>query len=220
MTKSSKGPKVAIVYVRVSTADQVESGASLDAQTFSLIAEAERRGYVAQVVREEGLSAKTISKRPALVAALEALKTGEASALFAWSLDRVSRTALDFLIIFNASQKEGWELVFLNSGAMDHTTPQGQAMLTMSAAFAQLERDLIGLRTKEALEQRKREGVTLGRPQRQPVEIVERVALERSEGKSLRAIAEGLTRDGIPTSQGGKAWHASSIAKVLARVAA
>jgi hypothetical protein len=50
--------------------------------------------------------------------------------------------------------------------------------------------------------------------------IVERVASERAAGKSLRAIAAGLTADGIPTSQGGKAWHASTISKVLARVAA
>ena len=185
-----------------------------------LIAEAERRGYVTQIVREEGLSAGTVSKRPALLAALEALKTGEASALFAVRMDRLCRSALDFLTLFNASQKQGWELVFLDSGSINHTTPQGQAMLTISAAMAQLEKDLIGLRTKEGLAQRKREGVTLGRKQRQPVEIVERVARERSEGKSLRAIAAGLTADGIPTSQGGKAWHASSISKVLARVAA
>jgi len=95
----------------------------------------------------------------------------------------------------------------------------GEMMLTVNEDSSQLKPKPIAQRTKEGLAQRKREGVTLGRKQRQPVEIVERVARERSEGKSLRAIAAGLTADGIPTSQGGKAWHASSIAKVLARVA-
>lgn len=39
---------------------------------------------------------------------------------------------------------------------------------------------------------------------------------EREEGRSLRNIADGLTSDGIATAQGGKAWHASTVSKVLA----
>lgn len=219
MTQSSKGPQIAIVYVRVSTAEQVESGASLDAQTVALIAEAERRGYVAQVVREEGISGKSISKRPALMGALEALKTGKAHALIALRVDRVSRSVVDFSTILEASNREGWALILPESD-VDTASPSGRFLLSVLASAAQFERDLIAQRTKEALAQRKREGMTLGRPQRQPALIVERVASERAAGKSLRAIAAGLTADGIPTSQGGKAWHASTISKVLARVAA
>jgi Recombinase len=39
---------------------------------------------------------------------------------------------------------------------------------------------------------------------------------ERNAGLSLRAIADGLTRDGIATAHGGRAWHASTVRKVLA----
>ena len=42
----------------------------------------------------------------------------------------------------------------------------------------------------------------------------QRIGAERAEGKSLRAIAEGLTADGIQTARGGK-WHASTIKHVL-----
>jgi hypothetical protein len=35
-------------------------------------------------------------------------------------------------------------------------------------------------------------------------------------GRRCEPIAGGLTRDGIPTAQGGQAWHASTVRKVLA----
>ena len=46
-------------------------------------------------------------------------------------------------------------------------------------------------------------------------EIVERIVSERDAGSSFRTIADGLTRDGIATAQGGRSWHASTVRKVL-----
>ena len=59
------------------------------------------------------------------------------------------------------------------------------------------------------------EGVRLGRPSALPAEIVARIVAERESGSSLRVIADGLNRDGIATAQGGRAWHASTVRKVL-----
>lgn len=216
MTTAAK--PVALIYVRVSTAEQVESGASLDAQVALLVEEAERRGYAPQIVREEGISAKSISKRPALLAALADLRAGHAAALIALRVDRVSRSVADFASILDASQREGWALVLPESD-VDTGTAAGRFLLSVLASAAQFERDLIAQRTREALAQRKREGATLGRPDRQPVAVVERISSERKAGKSLRAIAADLTAEGVPTSQGGSAWHASTVRAVLARVA-
>ena len=61
----------AIVYIRVSTEEQVENY-SLGTQEDICRKEAERRGMtVTQVFREEGRSAKTITGRPILVEMLE-----------------------------------------------------------------------------------------------------------------------------------------------------
>ena len=44
-----------------------------------------------------------------------------------------------------------------------------------------------------------------GRPSTLSLEIVTRIVAEREAGSSLRAIADSLTIDGIPTAQGGQA---------------
>lgn len=57
----------AVVYLRVSTEEQVDNY-SLDTQANICHKEAERRGLtIAEVFREEGRSAKTIVDRPALI---------------------------------------------------------------------------------------------------------------------------------------------------------
>jgi len=47
--------------------------------------------------------------------------------------------------------------------------------------------------------------------------VVARIRRERAEGVSSRAIAAALNGDGVPTGQGGKAWHASTVRAVLAQ---
>ncbi len=88
-------------------------------------------------------------------------------------------------------------------------------MANVMATFAQLERELIGQRTREALAVKRSQGVRLGRPSTVPQEVIERISRERASGKSLRAIAAGLTSDGVPTAHGGKAWHASTVKSLL-----
>jgi hypothetical protein len=68
----------------------------------------------------------------------------------------------------------------------------------------------------KALAVKRAQGVRLGRPSTLPSEIVARIVAERDAGSSLRAIADGLTRDGVATAQGGRAWYASTVRKVLA----
>lgn len=55
---------LALGHVRVSTADQVENGASLDAQRTTLIGEADRRGWDFELVADEGLSGKNMRTAP------------------------------------------------------------------------------------------------------------------------------------------------------------
>jgi DNA invertase Pin-like site-specific DNA recombinase len=88
--------------------------------------------------------------------------------------------------------------------------------LSMFASVARFERDRISERTREALAVKRAQGVRLGRPSTLPLGTVTRIVAERDAGSSLRAIADGLASDGVPTAQGGRAWHASTVRKVLA----
>jgi DNA invertase Pin-like site-specific DNA recombinase len=83
----------------------------------------------------------------------------------------------------------------------------------MLATFARFERRLIGQRTKEALAVKKAAGIRLGRTPG----VVRRIHRQRARGASLRAIADNLNRDGVPTAQGGVQWYAPTVRHVLLR---
>lgn len=205
-----------IGYIRVSTEEQADSRAGLEAQRAAILAEAERRGWkLVEVIEDAGYSGKNL-KRPGIQAALEALQSRRADTLVVAKLDRLSRSLLDFAGLMDKATRERWALVALDLG-VDTTSPAGEAMANVLATFAQFERRLIGQRTREALATKKAQGVRLGRPTNVPAEVVERVREAKDRGLSLRAIAAMLNEDGVPTGQGGRQWYASSVKAVLDR---
>jgi DNA invertase Pin-like site-specific DNA recombinase len=207
-----------IAYLRVSTDEQAQGGAGLEAQRAAILAEAERRGWSeVRFIEDAGFSGKD-TRRPGLQLALEILERGEAAGLVVSKMDRLSRSLLDFTTIMATAQRQGWALVALDC-PVDPGTPAGEAMASIMATFSQLERRLIGERTREALAIRRAEGVQLGRPRSVPDDVVARIAAARTAGESLRAIAESLNTEGVPTGQGGRLWHASTVRAVLRSLA-
>jgi DNA invertase Pin-like site-specific DNA recombinase len=209
-------PMRVLGYVRVSTDEQGRSGAGLDAQRSAIRNECERRGWrLVETIEDAGYSARNL-KRPGVQSARELLSNGRADALVVAKLDRLSRSMLDFTALMAEAQKQSWALVALDC-AVDTTTPAGEAMANVLATFAQFERRLIGQRTKEALAEKRRQGVKLGRRPELPPKVVRRMERERGRGESLRAIAAGLNADHVPTAHGGKQWWAETVRSVLAR---
>ena len=210
-------PTLAVGYVRVSTAEQHASGAGLEDQRRAVRAECERRGWKLLRTYEDanGASARNL-RRPALQEALEALSSGKAHVLVASKLDRLSRSVIDFATLMAQAEREGWSIVVLDVN-VDTSTPSGTFMANVVAASAQYERELISERTKRALAVKQAEGVKLGRPRTVPDEVRTRIASLRAEGLSLRAIADKLNAEGVPTGQGGSRWYASAVSAVLKR---
>ena len=205
----------AIGYLRVSTEEQADSRAGLDAQRAAILAEAQRRGWrLVEMIEDAGFSGKDMN-RPGIVAALDALKRHKADTLVVSKLDRLSRSMLDFAALMDRAAKEHWALVALDLG-VDTTTPAGEMMANVLATFAQFERRLIGQRTRDALAAKRASGTRLGRPPTMPEPVVARIRSERAAGRTLSAIAEGLSIDAVPTAQGGKRWYASTVRTVLA----
>lgn len=206
---------LALAYVRVSTSEQVEHGASLDAQRATLLTEGQKRGWDVEVVADEGFSGKSLN-RPGLKAALERLDAGRADFLMAIRLDRVSRSVSDFAGLLDRASKRGWGLTLLSPN-IDTSDPAGRFTANVLASAAQYERELIGVRTREGMAQRRSEGVRLGRPRSIPSEVVDRILADRQSGHSLRRIADRLNKESVPTAQGGVRWYASTVKAVLAR---
>lgn len=209
----------AVGYLRVSTLEQSDSGAGLRAQGEAIESDALRRGWELVAIQEDaGASGKSLSGRPGLMAALETVENGEAEALVVAKLDRLSRSLLDFAGLMERARKRGWSLVALDLG-VDTSTPSGEMMASVLATFAQFERRLIGQRTKEALAIKRAQGVRLGRPHTMSAEAVAMIRELRAQGRSYRAIADALNERGLPTAQGGRAWHPQTVRLVALRAA-
>lgn len=202
-----------IGYLRVSTEEQALSGLGLAAQRKRVEDEAARRGWVVTWVVDDGYSAKDLN-RPGIAGALAALAQGEAAALVVAKLDRLSRSVIDFANTLTVAKKQGWAVVLLDLG-VDTTTPNGKLVAGLMAQIAEWEREMIGLRTREAMAAAKQRGTRLGRPREVAPHVLTRVVGMRAEGLSLRAIARVLNDEGVPTVRGGRCWHPATIRGLL-----
>jgi DNA invertase Pin-like site-specific DNA recombinase len=206
---------IALIYARVSTDRQRETGHSLDSQSTLLIKRAEADGYRVEIITENGSGRNT--RRPLLIKAIERLNKGQAAALYVLDIDRLARSARHLLEIAETAQRKGWRLV-ISTLNIDTSTSQGKMSLTMFAAFAEFESDVISDRVKRQHEARRERGITWGVEQGAKPELDlktrRQIIRERRQGKSLRAIAKGLEAKEIPTARGGK-WHAATIRAII-----
>ena len=213
-TRQSPNPTTFVGYVRVSTTEQADSGLGLAAQRATIRAEAARRGWtLAATYEDAGASGKSLTGRPARSEALSARDRGEAAGLVVAKLDRLSRSVGDAADLLDRAGRAGWALVACDLG-VDTSTPAGEAMANVMATFAQLERRLIGQRTKDALAVKRAEGVRLGRPPTLPAEVVERIVAAHDGGEGWSAIGRALDTDGVPTAQGGARWYPATVRAV------
>ncbi|WP_238534700.1 recombinase family protein [Gordonia polyisoprenivorans] len=198
-------------YIRVSTQEQADSRLGIEAQEAALTAEAARRGWELTIYRDEGASGKNVN--PGLRSALDQLAAGNAAGLVVTKLDRLARSVSHASDIIERAQSQGWNLVMLDLG-IDLATPSGEAMAHMLATFAQLERRLIGERTKAALAAKKAQGATLGRPRLVTEPIAQRIVGMREQGLSYAAIASELTAAGELSPAGRPTWQASTVRRI------
>ena len=220
----------AIGYIRVSTEMQVNEGVSLDAQTAKIRAYCELNDLeLIEIVCDAGKSAKT-TNRDGLQKCLAAIASGEAGALVVYKLDRLSRKVLDTLNLISEIESHGASLHSI-SEKLDTSSALGKFFVNMTAALAQLESNQISERVTMAMAYKKDEGQHCGRAaygfemvDKELVKVesqFEAIAIireMRASGAALRAIADRLNGEGIPTQRGGK-WQASTINQIIKREA-
>ena len=134
-----------VVYYRVSTKKQGESGLGLEAQRTYV-----RHFYSDRNIIEEfteKVSGKDVSNRPRLLEALELCRRGQATLVVA-KIDRLSRNTEQALSIYR--ELDG-RLESCDIPNLDKFT------LTLFMAIADRERELIGIRTKAALDEKRKQ---------------------------------------------------------------
>ena len=203
--------RLAVAYLRVSTEEQAASGLGLEAQRAEVERYAAERGLtVVSWHVDEGISAATMGKRPALLEALGAIDAGRAGVLLAKDASRLSRSLSDLSSLLSAATQDGW-CVRTADGLVDTCDPQGQLLPHFLGVVADLERQFTSQRTRQALAAAKARGTVLGKRSTLPAEVVERIVAERASGLTWQAIADGLNGAGVPTGQGGSTWRPSSV---------
>jgi len=193
-------------------------------QTSRLEAYCQMRGLtLARIVREEGVSAsKPLADRPGGAAVMRAIATRQAAHIVALKLDRLFRDAADALLRIREWDHSGvaLHLVDMGGAAVDTASAMGRMMLTILAGFAEWERNVIAERTAAVLAHKKKNREVYGTTplgfQRDgdqlvedatELEVIQRMRALRREGLSLRAIADRLNAEAVPTKQGARWYH-------------
>lgn len=179
-------------YGRVSTKEQT---------TENQRREIEAAGYAVDYWHaDEGVSGKvSAAQRPQFAKMLSQIRDGET--LVVTKLDRLGRDAQDVGATIKALAARRIEVIVLQLGKLDLTSAAGKLMLTMLAAVAEMERDLLVERTQSGLARAKAEGKTLGRPasstDEQRAAMVKRY--QGGEGESISALARdfGISRASV-----------------------
>lgn len=206
-------------YTRVSTREQAEDGHGLDAQRLEITRTAEARGWtVVRWCEDAGASGASLSGRTGWSEAVALAEAGQVDAVVATKIDRVSRSVADFAGLVARAKDRAWNLVVLDIG-LDLSTPTGEFVATIMCAAAQLERRMIGQRTKDGLAAAKAKGIRVGRPPQITDDVAQRAADLRATGLTLAEVADRLTAEGVPTARGGDRWWPSTVRAVLNRAA-
>lgn len=146
------------IYIRVSTAHQVEEGFSLEAQENRLKQIAKLNNYkIYKIYADKGISGKDTIHRPEFQQMMEDMKKGCFSKILVMKLDRISRSVADLENIIKQLQKYncGFESA---SEKIDTTSSMGLMFIRLLGVFAQFERERIAERIKDAFEEKIKQG--------------------------------------------------------------
>ncbi|MHA6668592.1 recombinase family protein [Homoserinimonas sp. A447] len=139
-----------IGYARVSTSEQ---SLNLQRDAFAAV-------NVERVFEDHGVSGR-LASRPGLDACLDFLREGDTLAVY--RLDRLGRSTRHTLELLHQLDARGIGFRSLTE-SIDTGGPMGRAMITIIAAFAQLEADVSRERTMAGLAAARERGRVGGRP--------------------------------------------------------
>jgi len=236
-----------LLYSRVSTDKQSESGLGLDVQhkrNMSLIKLLDVPTDI-EHFRDEGVSASVpFEHRPAgndLMLKIGARwdigrvsDSSEETRLIAYSLDRLFRDVDDGRAMLKWFDERGVRVFLSNEGgnAIDASSAMGRFLITIRLAQGEFERGLTGERTKAALGALKARGGRVGEPpygwkttcvkakfEHDPAEqmVIASILDWDGEGCSSREIARRLNDVIEVKTRDGKQWSHTQILRILGR---
>ena len=219
----------AIGYIRVSTEDQAKEGISLDNQAAKIKAYSELKDLdLIEIVADAGISAKNLN-RPGVKKVLELARKKEIGAMVVYKLDRLFRSTVDAIETTELFDKQDIAFHSINEN-LDTQSAMGRFFFTLTAALAEMERNIIGERTRSALAHKRAKGektggnVPYGYDVTEACHLVENPTEQkglhlirdlRGKGYTLWAICLELEKEGHRTKTGKVQWHPQTISQIL-----
>jgi len=155
----SKEHKVAIyIYLRVSTSAQDTQN-----QLHGIHQYCQERGIQADAVIEDTASGSVAWNSRKIGELLSAADKGDV--LLVAEVSRMARSTLQVLEILKFASEKQVSIIIVKNGLQFDNSMQSKITATILGLAAEIERDFISMRTKEALAKRKASGKQLGRPQ-------------------------------------------------------
>lgn len=189
-----------LVLVARASKGKEDQANSIDAQIKRAEQFCQEKGFSLIVIDEcleQGISGKhvTTGKRVGPKHAIEMVKAGQADGVIASKLDRLGRSLVQIVEVADELYKAGGVLYFTNSGEAENTA-MGRAFLQMMGIMAELERNLISERTKDALEVVKekgsKSGKAIGRPRNEDEERNAKILESWDRLGNYNAVAKEL----------------------------
>lgn len=170
-------------YLRVSTDNK---GQTTDNQR-KLLVDGDFR--VDEFFSEDGVSGSTPAfKRPVFTAMMAKAKAGDTVIVVA--VDRLGRNAVDVLNVIEEFKVRGVKLRVKQFDGVDLTSSTGKMLVTVMAALAEMEKNMLVERTVAGLDRTRAQGTKLGRPLTIPPATLRLMAYEReANGASLDTLS-------------------------------
>lgn len=226
-----KAKKRVCAYCRVSTdSEEQKESYSNQLSHYSEYIQSKADWQFVDIYADEGISGTSAKKRPQFNRMIEDAKAGKIDLILTKSISRFARNTVDLLKNVRELKERGIAVLFEkeNINTLEST---GEVLLTILSSIAQDESRNISENSRWGILKGFRDGKVhcnttrfLGYDKDENGElvineaeakIVRRIYQEYLEGKSYKAIAEGLEADGIPTVTGNKKWWDSTITKIL-----
>lgn len=180
-----------IAYLRVSTEKQF-----LENQKDEILRFADKNNITIDKWYKETVSGSVSSKERKLSKLLKHMKPGDS--LIVTEISRLSRTLLDIMNILHLCIQKKVVLYSTKEGYVFQDNINSKVLGFAFGLVAEIERNLISIRTKEALARRKQEGQVLGRRKgsitKTKILHANRLMIieQLKEGKSIEFMAQWL----------------------------
>ena len=221
----------AIGYIRVSTEDQVKEGVSLDNQREKIKTYCQLKDFnLVNIIEDAGISAKNL-KRPGIQKVLELTRKKKVNAVVVYKLDRIFRSTVDALETTRLFDKWGVSFHSIEE-TLDTQSAMGRFFFTLTAALGEMERKIIGERTKVALSHKRSRNEKTGgdipygfnltsdghlfknETEQKVIQLIHQL---KNKEHTLREICEKLEQEGYKTKRGKTNWHPETVRTILKR---